>query len=482
MKNQLFAKTNRLEWITVGIDLLFVILYIVGFLYFFGIVELPMLNDTTIDLANLDQNYVYQTFLGELESPQLNGIISLLVIFMTVSVPLLVIHFKKVKNIIIYEVSPGFAATKFFYGVINLLSLNPFSAALRFYNTFVALQLAKGYGFKGFLKSIGPWLKKVTAKKVQEEDNEDDEDTLLLKKNIRRQTAVHATRMTLTYFFLIVMAVFIIIPFYWMIVTSLKDFYDSTVNPNPSIFIGLQDMQWVNYKAVLQELNFGVYIKNTLIVAFFSTIGTIITTIFASYAFAKLEFKGRETIFSIMIMTMMIPGELYIITNFITVSKNGFGWIGGGAVTDTYFLAMIVPFMTSISYIFFLRQNFKQIPESLYKAARVDGCSDFKYLTRVMIPIASPTIFTITILNVIGSWNAFIWPRLITAVGGTEGQNYWLISVALRDANFNLPGGDRIMYNLQIAASALVTVPLILVFFTFRKYIMNGIGRSGTKG
>jgi ABC-type glycerol-3-phosphate transport system permease component len=177
-------------------------------------------------------------------------------------------------------------------------------------------------------------------------------------------------------------------------------------------------------------------------------------------------------------MTMMIPGELYIITNFITVSKNGFGWIG--TENNHYFLAMIIPFMTSISYIFFLRQNFKQIPESLYKAARVDGCSDFKYLMRVMVPIASPTIFTITILRVFSSWNAYIWPRIITGIGGTEGESYWLISNALRDTSFVLD--DRVFSNLQIAASTLVTVPLLIVFFAFRKYIMNGIGRSGTKG
>jgi ABC-type glycerol-3-phosphate transport system permease component len=266
-----------------------------------------------------------------------------------------------------------------------------------------------------------------------------------------------------------------------MVITSLKDFRGS-VSSNPEFFIGLSRWNWVNYKVVLTELNFAVYIKNTVIVALFSTAGTIITTILAAYAFARIEFKGRELLFSILIMTMMIPGELYIITNYLTVSKNGFGWVGMPTGENNYFLAMIIPFVTSISYIFFLRQNFKQIPEALYKAARVDGCSDFKYLMRVMVPIASPTIFTITILNVFSSWNAYIWPRIITSVGGEEGKGYWLISNALRaDSSFVLDNG-RVMYNLQIAASALVTVPLLIVFFLFRKYIMNGIGRSGTKG
>jgi ABC-type glycerol-3-phosphate transport system permease component len=265
-----------------------------------------------------------------------------------------------------------------------------------------------------------------------------------------------------------------------MIITSLKDFSGATAT-DPDFFIALSQMNWINYKVVLEALDFGLYIRNTVIVALFSTAGTVLTTILAAYAFARIEFKGREVLFSILIMTMMIPGELYIITNFITVSKNGFGWIGMPTGENHYFVAMILPFITSISYIFFLRQSFKQIPESLYKAARVDGCSDFKFLMRVMVPIASPTIFTITILNVFGSWNAYIWPRIITGVGGLEGQQYWLISNALRDTSFVLDNG-RAMYNLQIAASALVTVPLLVVFFMFRKYIMNGIGRSGTKG
>jgi ABC-type glycerol-3-phosphate transport system permease component len=276
------------------------------------------------------------------------------------------------------------------------------------------------------------------------------------------------------------MALIIVIPFYWMVLTSLKNFTGAT-SADPEFFIGISRWNWVNYKVVLTEMNFGLYIKNTVIIALFSTAGTILTTILAAYAFARIEFKGREVLFSILIMTMMIPGELYIITNFLTVSRNGFGWVGMPEGQNQYFVAMIIPFVTSISYIFFLRQNFKQIPESLYKAARVDGCSDFKYLMRVMVPIASPTIFTITILNIFSSWNAYIWPRIITGVGGEEGKSYWLISNALRDTSFTLDN-SRVMYNLQIAASTLVTVPLLIVFFAFRKYIMNGIGRSGTKG
>ena len=183
---------------------------------------------------------------------------------------------------------------------------------------------------------------------------------------------------------------------------------------------------------------------------------------------------------------MMIPGEIYMITNFLTVSRDGFGWIGTGSGDPIgYFATMIIPSLVSVFYIFFLRQAFKQVPESLYKAAKVDGCGDMKFLTRVMIPIAGPTIFTITILNILGSWSAFIWPRLITSVEPNVGKNFWLISVALRESSFVLDKGTGIsetMFNLQIAATAIVTVPLIIVFLLLRKYIMNGVGRSGIKG
>jgi len=188
----------------------------------------------------------------------------------------------------------------------------------------------------------------------------------------------------------------------------------------------------------------------------------------------------------LLLMTMMIPGEIYMITNFLTVSQVGFGWVGKDFPAAGFFAAMIVPFMTSIYYIFFLRQAFMQIPDTLYKAAKIDGCSDMKFLRRVMIPMALPTLFTITILSLLGTWNAYIWPKLITNPGlyGESAKNYWLISVALRETSFQLEmGGDPLpMFNLQIAASAIVTVPLIIVFLAFKKYIIRGVGRSGTKG
>ncbi len=485
MDKQLFQKSKKIEKITFIFDLLAIVTYIALFLILFNLLELPPVINGRMNLDILQFMTPTYEFLGSnLDKWQMNSIISILVIFMVVAVPMFVINVKKNNTRTIYEIDSYVATSKFVQAMINVLSFNFISTGLRIYNTFVLIKFVKGYNAKEFFKSIPGAIRakiaKMKEKKVVIDEENLDSYSASLKKSIRRQTTVHVFRLFGTYLFLVTMALIIIIPFYWMVLTSLKDFTGATTN-NPEFFIGISRWNWVNYKVVLTALNFGVYIKNTVIVAVFSTIGTIFTTVLAAYAFARIEFKGREVLFSILIMTMMIPGELYIITNFITVSRNGLGWVGMPTGQNQYFLAMIIPFVTSISYIFFLRQNFKQIPESLYKAARVDGCSDFKYLTRVMVPIASPTIFTITILNVFSSWNAYIWPRIITGVGGVEGQQYWLISNALRDTAFVQESG-RVMYNLQIAASALVTVPLLIVFFAFRKYIMNGIGRSGTKG
>jgi ABC-type glycerol-3-phosphate transport system permease component len=322
------------------------------------------------------------------------------------------------------------------------------------------------------------------ARDAQFDHAELTEDELLIKKRVRRQVIFKILRYLGTYVVLILFALFILIPFYWMILTALKT-YDQSRAQDPDFWVSFRKLQWVNIKYVFTELKFGMYIKNTMIVAILTTIGTVVTTILGAFAFSRIDFKGRDMIFSILIMTMMIPGEIYIITNFTTVSRGGFGWIGTGADNPIgYFSTMIFPMMVSVFYIFFLRQSFKQIPDALYKAAKVDGCSDFKFLRRVMIPIASPTIITITILNILGTWSAFIWPRLITSVEPQFGKNYWLISVALREESFVLESGaDPLpMFNLQIAASAIVTVPLVIIFLLLRKYIMRGVGRSGTKG
>ena len=221
---------------------------------------------------------------------------------------------------------------------------------------------------------------------------------------------------------------------------------------------------------VFKRFDFVTYLRNTLIVGVISTLGTLITTIFAAFAFARLEFKGRDLMFSILLMTMMIPGEMMVITNYITVSN--LGWLKDATGV---FTSMIVPFWISVFYIYLLRQNFKQIPNELYLAAKVDGKSDWQYLWKVMVPLAKPTLITIFILKLMGAWNSYVWPNLVA-----DKEQYRLISNGLRSSFSTVTGEPQ--YGLQMAATVLVTVPLLLLFIFFRKYIMRGVGRAGIKG
>lgn len=281
---------------------------------------------------------------------------------------------------------------------------------------------------------------------------------------IRREKVLKIFKYIFIYLFLTAMSIFIITPFYWMVITSLKSSAEVKLI-EPTLFP--KELVWRNFKdaMTMSHTYFGRYIINTLIVGVFSTMGTLITTILAAFAFARLQFKGRDILFSLFLSTMMIPGEMMVITNFITVSR--LGWL------NTY-QAMIVPFWVSVFYIYLLRQNFKQIPNELYYAAKVDGTNDFKYLLKVMIPIAMPTIITITILKLMGAWNSYVWPNLVT-----EGKMR-LITNGLRTAFTDETG--RSSPNLQMAATTVVTLPLLLVFIFLRKYIMQGVSRSGIKG
>ena len=276
----------------------------------------------------------------------------------------------------------------------------------------------------------------------------------------------------LTYVFIIALALLIIFPFYWMIITSLKTL-DEINGAKQTLFPNI--VMWTNYIYVFQKFDFTTYMVNTIVVATFSTIGTLLTTIFAAFAFARLNFKGREAVFMVFLMTMMIPGEMMVISNYITVAS--FGWIGEKQTLTQAYLSMIVPFWISVFYIFLLRQNFKQIPNELYLAAKVDGKSDWNYLWRVMVPLASPTLISITILKFMGTWNSYVWPNLVT-----NDDSYRLISNALRGTGFQNIDTGFVEYGYQMAASFLVTVPLFLLFIFFRKYIMKGVGRAGIKG
>ena len=274
----------------------------------------------------------------------------------------------------------------------------------------------------------------------------------------------------LTYAFILALAITVLFPFYWMIITSLKQRAE-IIQQKQTFFPSI--VMWSNYMYVFEVFDFTTYMKNTIIVAIFSTAGTLLTTIFAAFAFARLKFRGNSTVFAIFLMTMMIPGEMMVISNYITV--NSFGWISNQTAIKAY-LAMIVPFMVSVFHIYLLRQNFKQIPNELYLAAKVDGKSDWSFLWQVMVPLAMPTLTTIFILKLMGAWNSYVWPNLIA----TGNKNVYLITNGLRETFSVADNVDD--YGAQMAATVIVTVPLLLLFVFFRKYIMRGVGRAGIKG
>ena len=284
-----------------------------------------------------------------------------------------------------------------------------------------------------------------------------------MEKVTKRQAVVRVFVKVLVYTFLIIMAFVILFPFYWMINSSLKslDEYKETI---PTLVP--RHILFSNYAEAFQAANLGTLFINTLYVGLVSTILSLIVTVLSAFAFARLEFKGKNILFAGLLATMMIPGELFTITNYATVSI--FKW-------QNTFLVLIVPFLVSVFYIYLLRQNFLQIPNELYLAAKVDGTSDLKYLWKVMIPLALPTLISITILKMMGAWNSYVWPRLVA-----NDANHKLITNGLRNA-FTATTGD-VNYPVQMAAVAIVSFPLFLVFMFLRKYIMKGVSRSGIKG
>lgn len=285
-----------------------------------------------------------------------------------------------------------------------------------------------------------------------------------IKKVTSQQKIWNIVANVLRYTFLIAVAIAVLFPFYWMIISSLKT-YDEYSWTIPSFWP--TQVMWSNYAKAFEVGNLGTLFKNTVIVGVVSTLLSLVITILAAFAFARLEFKGKNILFAGLLATMMIPGEMFTITNYITVSK--LGWM------DTY-TALIVPFLVSVFYIYLLRQNFMQIPNELYLAAKVDGTSDFKYLLKVMIPLAAPTLISITILKMMGAWNSYVWPRLVA------NTSIPLVSNGLRGTAFTDSVTGLTNYPQQMAAVALVSAPLFIVFLFFRKYIMKGVSRSGIKG
>jgi len=266
-----------------------------------------------------------------------------------------------------------------------------------------------------------------------------------------------------TYAFLILMALVVLFPFYWMIISSLKSLEEYRLNV-PTFFP--RQILFSNYAEAFTTASLGRLFYNTMIVGVVSTILSLVITVLSAFAFARLEFKGRDAMFGALLATMMIPGELFTITNYSTVTQ--FGWM------NTY-TVLIVPFLVSVFYIYLLRQNFMQIPNELYLAAKVDGTSDLKYLWKVMVPLSLPTLISITILKMMGAWNSYIWTRLVA-----NDEAHRMITNGLRNA-FTETTGD-VNYPVQMAAVALVSAPLFLVFVFLRKYIMAGVSRSGIKG
>ncbi|MBE6610013.1 MAG: carbohydrate ABC transporter permease [Ruminococcaceae bacterium] len=278
-----------------------------------------------------------------------------------------------------------------------------------------------------------------------------------------KQKVTKIVTQALLYAFLITMAIIVIFPFYWMLISSVKSLAEYQQSP-PTLFP--REILFSNYVEAFEQANLGKLFLNTLYVGVVSTLLSLVITVLSAFAFARLEFKGKNALFAALLATMMIPGELFTITNYVTVYN--FKWTGT-------FTVLIVPFLVSVFYIYLLRQNFLQIPNELYLAAKVDGTTDLKYLWKVMIPLSLPTLISITILKMMGAWNSYVWPRLVA-----NDEEHRLITNGLRNA-FTESTGD-VNIPVQMAAVAIVSLPLFLVFIFLRKYIMKGVSRSGIKG
>nr|WP_297706718.1 carbohydrate ABC transporter permease [uncultured Butyrivibrio sp.] len=284
-------------------------------------------------------------------------------------------------------------------------------------------------------------------------------------KKLERQAIINERiRKTVVYFLLTLWAILVLFPFYWMILSSVKSYgaYNSEYIPK---FFTLSPTV-TNYITAFTAVPLAKYFFNTLIFTLVTTAIMMLVVILSAFAFARLDFRGKDIVFSLFLSLMMIPNELVIITNYVTITNLD--------LRNT-FLGLILPSVTSVFYIYLLKENFEQIPEELYKAAKVDGTSDFRYLVRVMLPISKPTIVTITILKVIECWNSYVWPRLIT-----DDQNYFLVSNGIQEIRENGFGRENVP--AMMAAVVVISVPLVVLFLIFRHKIMAGVARGGTKG
>lgn len=266
------------------------------------------------------------------------------------------------------------------------------------------------------------------------------------------------------YFFLAIWGLFVLFPFYWMILTSVKSYSAYNSEYIPKFFTLSPTLQ--NYIDAFTTVHLGRYLWNTLVFTVITTGLMMLVITLAAFAFARLEFSGKNLVFTLFLALMMIPNELVIITNFATITNLN--------LRNT-FAGLILPSVTSVFYIYLLKENFAQVPDALYYAAKVDGTSDMKYLFKVMIPICKPTLVTVGILKVIECWNSYVWPRLIT-----DDEAYYLVSNGIQEIRENGFGRENIP--AMMAAVVVISLPLIVLFLLFRDKIMEGVSRGGTKG
>ena len=283
-------------------------------------------------------------------------------------------------------------------------------------------------------------------------------------QDARRGRTAHAVGRVLVYLLLVVWALVVLFPFYWMLLSSVKSYGAYNAEYVPSFFTLSPTLQ--NYADAFSAVPLARYFLNTLIFTAATTALMLVVIVLAAYAFARLSFRGRDLLFTLFLALMMIPNELVIITNFVTITNLD--------LRNT-FVGLILPSVTSVFYIYLLRENFAQVPSELYYAAKVDGTSDLRYLFKVMLPICRPTVVTVIILKVIECWNSYVWPRLIT-----DDENFFLVSNGIQSIRENGFGRENIP--AMMAAVVVISVPLIVLFLIFRKKIMEGVSRGGTKG
>ena len=273
----------------------------------------------------------------------------------------------------------------------------------------------------------------------------------------------HLLKKICIHVFLAFWALVVLFPFYWMVLTSFKSYGSYNSEYIPKLFVSSPTLE--NYISAFSEVNLAGYFGNTVLFTVITTGVMLFVTILAAYAFARLKFKEKNIVFTLFLSLMMIPNELVVITNFVTITN----W----NLRNT-FMGLILPSITSVFYIYLLKENFEQVPEELYKAAKVDGLSDWEYLWKVLLPVCSPTVVTITILKVIECWNSYVWPRLIT-----DNEKYYLVSNGIQEIRENGFGRENIP--AMMAAVVVISIPLIL-FLLFHNKIMEGVKRGGTKG